>query len=343
MQRKARKPAHGTVAVLHGAVAPDAPSDEQDTLVQVEAVSRALRRLGWRAEPVPVTLDLDAFARRLDALKPCFAFNLVEALGGVGQYIHLAPTVLDQIGVPYTGCDATAILLTSHKTLTKRTLAAAGIPTAGWIDEHGADIEVDPASRFIVKSVWEDASIGLDADSIVDGVAAARRRIAEMTARRGGTWFAETYVDGREFNVALLDSEDGPELLPVGEIRFVDFPPDLPRILDYASKWDTESFAYSHTPHGFDLPPSDRAMVEQLRDFALRCWRLLGLGGYARVDFRIDATGRPYVLEVNANPCLSSDAGYPAMLERAGIGFDRAIERIVAPCVAPPARRRHAV
>jgi len=341
--REAGMPAPGTVAVLHGAVPPGAPSDEQDTLVQVEAVSRALRRLGWRVEPAPVTLDLDALAKRLDRLKPAFAFNLIESLDGVGQYIHLAPTVLDQIGLPYTGCDATAILLTSHKTLAKQMLNAAGIPTPAWIDGGDTASKADPASRFIVKSVWEDASVGLEASSVVDGVAAARRRIAEMTARHGGAWFAEAYVDGREFNVALLESENGPEILPVGEIRFVDFPPDQPRILDYASKWDTESFAYTHTPRGFDLAPSDHVLVEQLRELALRCWRLLGLGGYARVDFRVDAAGLPYVLEVNANPCLSPDAGYPAMLERAGIGFDQAIERLVARCVAPATRRRRAV
>jgi len=164
-----------------------------------------------------------------------------------------------------------------------------------------------------------------------------------MTARHGGPWFAEAYIDGREFNVAILDSGQGPEVLPVCEIAFVDFPPDHPRILDYASKWDRQSFAYANTPHVMDLGPADAALVERLRAMALACWRLFGLAGYARVDFRVDPQGRPWVLEVNANPCLSPDAGYPAMLERAGIGFDQAIERIVAPCLAPAAARRRAI
>jgi D-alanine-D-alanine ligase len=343
MPRKQRRGAQGTVAVLHGAVPPDAPKDDQDTLVQVAEVAGALQRLGWRVEPVPVTLNLDAFARRLAELKPALAFNLIEALDGMGQFIHLAPTLLDRLGLPYTGCDSTAIMMTSHKILAKRAMVSAGIATPNWIDDQAGGGPVDPADRFIVKSVWEDASIGLDAGSVVKGVVAARRRIAEMAARHGGTWFAESYIDGREFNVAILDSGEGPEVLPVGEIRFIDYPADRPRILDYASKWDRQSFAYNNTPHVMDLDPADAPLIDQMRTMAQACWRLFQLQGYARVDFRVDALGRPYVLEVNANPCLSPDAGYPAMLERAGIGFDQAIERIVAPCLAPAAVRRHAI
>lgn len=340
-RRKPSRPAPDTVAVLHGTIGPGAPADEQDTLVQLATVTAALERLGWHATPVPVTLDLAALGRRIEALKPAFAFNLVEALGGIGRYIHLAPTVLDQLGLAYTGSDATAILLTTHKVLAKRMLAAAGIPTPAWIDEQGAS-GAEPAGRFIVKSAWEDASIGLEPGSVVDGMAAARRRIAEMVARHGGSWFAEAYVEGREFNIALLDAPGGPEILPAAEIRFVDFPPGTPRILDYASKWDPQSFAYTHTPRSFELGPPDAGLVDALRGLALRCWRLLGLAGYARVDFRVDRAGRPYVLEVNTNPCLSANAGFAAMLDRADIGFDQAIQRIIAPCVAPAAMRRHA-
>lgn len=343
MPRKSRKPDLGVVALVHGAVPPDAPSDDQDTLVQVAEVAAALQRLGWRVEPVPVTLNLDALARRLAALQPVLAFNLIECLDGKGQFIHLAPTVLERLGLPYTGCDSTAIMLTSHKILAKRAMAGAGIATPAWVDEREGGGAVDPAGPFIVKSVWEDASIGIEAASVVKGIAAARRRIAEMAARHGGQWFAEAYVEGREFNVALLDSGQGPELLPACEIRFVDFPADQPRILDYASKWDRQSFAYSNTPHVLDLAPEDAPLVERMGAMALACWRLFQLQGYARVDFRVDAQGRPCVLEVNANPCLSPDAGYPAMLERAGIGFDQAIERIVAPCLAPAAARRRAI
>jgi len=321
------------VAVLHAAIGPAAAPDELDTLQQVAAVTASLQRLGWQPQPVPVTLDLAALSRRLKTLKPAFAVNLVEALSGAGRLIHLVPALLDQLELPYTGSDSTAIFLTSHKLLAKQRLLAAGLPTARWFDGRGPGDPAEPGARFIVKSVWEDASIGIEPSSVVDGLAAAERRMAEMRARHGGDWFAEAFIDGREFNVALLESETGVEILPVAEIRFVDFPPHRPRILDYASKWEEESFAFTHTPRSFDLSSAPAGLVADLRRLAMECWRLFDLAGYARVDFRVDAAGRPYVLEINANPCLTPGAGFHAMLDQAGIGLDQAIARIAAPCL----------
>ena len=121
----------------------------------------------------------------------------------------------------------------------------------------------------------------------------------------------------------------GPRVLPIAEILFLDFPKDKPRIVDYKAKWESDSFEYTHTPRTFQAQPGDEALRSELADLALRCWRLFGLAGYARVDFRVDREGRPWVLEVNANPCISSDAGYAAMLQEAGIAYDRAVEEIV--------------
>ena len=78
------------------------------------------------------------------------------------------------------------------------------------------------------------------------------------------------------------------------------------------------------------LAADDLELLDQLRDIALRCWDVFGLAGYARVDFRVDRGGNPYILEINANPCLSPDAGFAAAVARAGMGFDQAVARIVA-------------
>lgn len=320
-----------TAVVMHGAIDPTSPPDEQDVLVEVAAIADALTALGYQPVTLPLTLDLDGARTVIERLKPAFVFNLVEAIGGQGRLIHLATALLDSMGVPYTGCRTEAMFLTANKPLAKRLMAQAGIDTPAWIDpDRLGGTRVSFAGPYIVKSVWEHASIGLDAESIV----ADPRRLGEVARKRrrmlGGEWFAEAYIDGREFNVSVIAGPRGPEVLPPAEMRFIDFPPEKPRIVDYAAKWEEGSFEYVNTVRSFDLDPGDGALVQRVAERVKACWRLFGLSGYARVDFRVDAAGTPYVLEVNANPCISPDGGLVAAASRAGFSQVELVARIVA-------------
>jgi D-alanine-D-alanine ligase len=232
--------------------------------------------------------------------------------------------LLESLGLSFTGCSASALALTSDKPLAKRLLASAGIATPA---AFAPGIET---GRWIVKSVWEHASLGLDDGAIVAAASAAQaleRRRAEL----GGDWFAEEFVPGRELNVSLLAGRTGPRVLPVAEIRFDAFPADKPRIVGYAAKWDVDSFEYRNTPRSFAVEPELAAVVGRL---ALDCWALFRLDGYARVDFRVDDRGVPWVLEVNANPCLSPDAGFAAALSEAGIEYGAAIATLLDDALA---------
>ena len=318
------------VLILHDRVtAADGP-DGRDVLDQAAAVTGALTALGHTVDRLDCDLDLAALATELRQRQPELVFNLVESLGGSGRLIHLVPACLETLGVPYTGCRADAMLLTSNKLLAKRWLQGAGLPVPAWV-EPGDDAPPPGAADWIVKSVWEHASIGLDANSLVRGRdgRAVRELLPERARRVNGPCFAEHYIEGRECNLALLAGPHGPELLPPAEIVFDNFPPGMPRILDYQAKWAEASFACRHTRRSFDFPPADGPLLARLGQLALACWRIFRLNGYARVDFRIDTTGAPWILEVNANPCLSPDAGFSAALERAGIPFGEAVRRIV--------------
>jgi D-alanine-D-alanine ligase len=325
------------VAVVHGRVPPDAPPDEQDTLVQVREVSARLAELGWRPVAIPVDLDLRRLVDRLNRLGPAFAFNLVESLDGKGALIGLVPRLLEAIGLPYTGCSADAIAATASKLVAKRAMAAAGIDTAPWIEPEDLAAGRVPAGRFIVKSVWEHASIGLDATSIGEGPALRAIR-TQRTERFGGAWFAEAFIDGREFNLALVGPAEAPRLLPPAEIEFVDFALGQPRLVDYAAKWDPGSHAYRNTPRRYDFA-GEGALLARLEAAARRCWRLFRLSGCARVDFRVDAEGRPWVLEVNANPCLAGDAGLMAAAARAGLTQADLVRDLVGCLDLEPVRR----
>jgi D-alanine-D-alanine ligase len=325
------------IAIVHDAVAESDAPDARDVLVQADAVARALKGLGHTVCRVACTLDLANVAQALADQRADLVFNLVESISGQGRLIHLLPYCLDALPLPYTGAPAQAMLLSSNKTLAKAWMAAAGIATPPWVGPwpggsdriNGGDVT---PQRWIVKSVWEHASIGLGPQSLVDdsGPKAVHGLLAQRAGPLGGACFAEAFVDGREFNLSILAAENGPQVLPPAEIDFDGFTGDMPRIVDYQAKWNETAFAYHHTPRRFDFDPADRDLLARLQATALRCWHHFGLAGYARVDFRVDPAGTPFVLEINANPCIAPDAGFAAALTRGGIAFEEAVARIIA-------------
>lgn len=321
------------IAILHGDVAKDACLDEKDVLVQVGFVSDGLAGLGHEPFVVPVSLNLAEAARTLATLCPAIVFNLVESLIGKGGLIHIVPALLEALKIPYTGAGVETMLLTSNKVLAKKWLTSAGLPTPPWFTTSDGHRDLSISGPWLVKSVWEHASIGLDEDSVIREADRARL-LAEMDTRRdtlGGACLAEAFIDGREFNLSLLANmrEHEPEVLPPAEIRFDAYPPGKVRVVGYRSKWEEDSFEFNHTPRSFAFPETDAPLLSHLKELALRCWTLFDLRGYARVDFRVDNKGRPWILEVNTNPCLSPDAGFLAATRQADLTFAEVLERII--------------
>jgi D-alanine-D-alanine ligase len=202
---------------------------------------------------------------------------------------------------------------------------------------------------YIIKPVWEHASYGMDDTAVVfpDDISALERKIVERAERLECPCFAEQYIEGRELNVSLLvnaaDDPAGdasadvrlPQVLPPAEIDFSTFSAEEPRIVGYRAKWDTSSREYHLTPRRFEFPDHDWSLLDTVKKLAQRCWNVFGLRGYARVDLRVDRSGRPWILEINANPCLADDAGFAAAIHRAGIPYDDAIDRIVRDALRP--------
>ncbi len=325
------------IAVVHNAVPADGAPDEQDVIAQADAVTDALRELGHKPVRLACGLNLSRVQSELRAVGSQMVFNLVESLDGTGRLLHLLPFMLDAMGLPYTGAGAEALMLTSSKLLAKSLLESAGLPTPAWVACRSAHClgfirrPREDAGRWIVKSVWEHASVGLDDEAILEAASShlLDALLEERASRLGGACFAETFIDGREFNLSLLEDADGPRILPPAEIIFEGFESGRARIVDYRAKWDPDSFAYHHTPRRFHFDAADEGLLEELRSLSLECWQLFGLRGYARVDFRVDHRCRPWILEINANPCLSPDAGFAAAVNKAGMSLTEAVGRIV--------------
>jgi D-alanine-D-alanine ligase len=342
------------IVVLHNDVSTDISPSDLDVLNQRDAVVAALRHLGHEAEAWSCTLDLSGTKTLLETQRPDVVFNLVESLGGTDRLMSAAPLLFDALQLPYTGVPTRALLITNGKLTTKQCLRQAGLPTAPWFtaqtalwqglpwpDTSGSTTDSGTHTArlapLIVKAIWEHASFHMDDGAIVSPMTNAE--LAEVLRSRerttGQPHFAEPYVEGREFNLSLLASDVGPDVLPPAEIDFGDFPPDKPRIVGYQAKWDDDSFEYHHTPRQFEFPSTDCALLAELSRLAADCWHRFGLRGYARVDFRVDRDGRPWILEVNSNPCLSLDAGFAAALRRAGITYEQAMSRIILDALVP--------
>ena len=167
----------------------------------------------------------------------------------------------------------------------------------------------------------------MDDHAVIDGATAdhLREECRHREEQTGRPYFAERFIDGREFNLSLL----GGKVLPPAEIDFSSFPAGKPRIVGQQAKWEQDSFEYQQTPRIFDFASHDQPLLDRLRRDARQCWKVFDLNGFARVDFRVDQDGQPWILEVNVNPCLSPDAGFAAALQRAGIDFETAIQQIL--------------
>ncbi len=312
------------VLVLHSDVAPDAAPDELDTLLTARAISHALHALGHEPHLAPFTPDPAALKDLLGETRAECVFNMVESVYGEGALASIAPAMLEKLRMPCTGATAASLSAAGDKPLAKRILRAARLPTPDWCEPPDF-AGMDENKRYIVKSATEDASLGLASESVVTGRAAIAAR-AELCAKHyGGRWFAEEFVEGREFNVAVLDGE----VLPIAEMRFEHWAPGQPMIVGYAAKWHEGSQEEAGTVRDFAWGEKEQTLYAALSHRARQAWQLFGLTGYARVDFRVDASGNPLILEINPNPALDPSAGFAAAAKQMGMHYADLVERIL--------------
>jgi D-alanine-D-alanine ligase len=322
------------ITVWHPSMPPNPTADEADSLAQALSVSQALQELGVEAPTLPFEVqDLSRSIRELFEGQPDVVFNLVEETNGNSSLNVLPAQILEAAGVAFTGNRAEAVALTTHKVAAKALMAKAGLPTPSWIYGREQHI-VEADERFLLKPVSGDASQGIVESELrmCSGADAARAALRDLAggggAGHGNGWFAEHYIDGREFNLSVIEVDGGPMVLPSAEMCFLDYPPDKPRVVGYRAKWEPDSFEYTHTQRRFDLPDGDGELVDELRDLAIECWWLFHLRGYARVDFRVDSSGRPWILEINTNPGIAPDAGLAAAGAAAGYAYRDLIAQI---------------
>lgn len=319
------------VLVVHNHIRSNPTPDEADVLMQVESVNDTLVNLGYDVATASASLDLASLRKIILDKSPDIIFNLVESLDGEDRYAPVAAMVFESLGIPFTGSSSSSLAVTSDKCMAKKIMQEAGIPTPEW--EYLDSLAKGTGSFWpcIIKSTTDHASIGINDASVIANHEEMSRWLADNPGIATAKYFAERYVDGREFNMALIeDGCGGVEVLNAAEIMFRDFPTGKPRIVGYAAKWDESAFEYQNTVRIFANAKEDQMLHEALAEIARKCFKVFSLRGYARVDFRVDTSGKPYVLEINANPCLSPDAGFFAACREMGIDSTEIVRRICA-------------
>jgi len=292
-------------------------------------VVTTLRKRGHELLVVGVHDDLQPVRAAIEEWKPTIVFNLLEAFADVFTFDQNVVSYLELVRAPYTGCNPRGLTLARDKALARKLMAYHRIPSP--------DFFVVPVNRkpilpkrltfpLIVKSLTYEASTGISQASVVaneDQLAARVKYIHEAIYTPA---IVEQFIDGRELYVGVLGNHRL-RVLPVWEMSFAKMPSDQWRIATERVKWNVK---YQQR-HGIDtaaaqLPAAQAAEVQHL---ARRAYRALDLSGYARIDFRLDPSGKAYVIEANPNPQLAAGEDFAQSAKLAKLAYPKLLERIM--------------
>jgi D-alanine-D-alanine ligase len=321
------------LVLAHKALVPkeDVPVSEVNPEWRMEwDVVTTLRQRGHELLVIGVHDDLTPIRPAIEEFKPTIVFNLMEAFADIGVFDQNVVSYLELLRVPYTGCNPRGLTLTRDKALARKLLAYHRIPSP--------DFTVVPLNRkpvlrkrlrypMIVKSLTYESSIGISQASVVANEEQLVKRVNYIHDTILTPAIVEQFIDGRELYVGVLGNHRL-RVLPVWEMSFNKMPDTSWRIATERVKW---SVKYQKR-HGIDtaesqLPP---AAVQKIQHLAKRTYRALDLSGYARIDFRMDAEGKAYVIEANANPQLAELEDFAQSAKRAKLSYPHLLERIMA-------------
>jgi D-alanine-D-alanine ligase len=280
-----------------------------------------VRVLGVQHELRPIRAEIDAF-------QPDVVFNLLEEFHGEPAYDQNVASYLELIRIPYTGCNPRGLMLSRGKDLSKKLLHYHRIPVPAFA-VFPINKKMQRPARLpfplIVKSLSEDASLGIAQKSIVDSDEKLAERVTFVHEKIGTAAIAEQYIDGRELYVGVIGN-DRMRVLPIWELEFGDA---ASKIATAKVKFDVKYQEERGILQGpaMDLPPE---VYKRIRNLTRRICRTLELDGYARIDFRLSAEGVPYFLEANPNPEIARHEVFAEAAAYDGMKYSEMIRRIIA-------------
>jgi D-alanine-D-alanine ligase len=296
----------------------------------------ALGALGHDVAPLGLLGDLLPLRTAIQERRPDVAFNLLEEFRGETRYDYFVVSDLESMGIPFTGCNPRGLILARDKALAKKVLHYHRIRTPDFaVFARGRRGRRPSALRFplIVKSLVEEASLGIAQASIVEDDEALAERVEFVHERVGTDAIAESFIEGREIYVGVLGTSRL-SVLPPWELHFSKMPADAPRIATRRAKWDRAYQAKWGIDSGAakDLPEGVAARVA---DVSRRAYRALGLSGYARIDYRLTPSGDLHLLEANPNPQIAQEEDFAQSARAAGVSYEALVRRILQVALEP--------
>ena len=301
---------------------------DQEVIRTAHCIAQGLRSTGHEVTLAPVR-ELDDVARAAADVHPetTLVFNLCENVAGRPEDEPRVPETLEQIGFHYTGSPPGTLVTCLNKSYTKAQLLRQGVPTAPYQVFHRSDEAIEVPLPAIVKPQAQDASIGIDRNSVVHDERALRERVEYILDTYRQPALAEAFIVGREFNVGVWGNGVA-HTLPLAEIDFSDWTDPYTHVVHFEAKWEETSREYQ-TINVLCPAPIEPELAQRIEEVVLAAYEVMDCRDYARVDLRVQ-NGVPYVLEVNPNPCLATDGGFAHAARVAGYDYAYMAHQIAA-------------
>ncbi|MCB2107041.1 MAG: ATP-grasp domain-containing protein [Rhodobacteraceae bacterium] len=305
------------------------PEDRFTWKTEYDVVS-TLKRNGHVVKPLGVQSELKPIRDEIESWRPDVVFNLLEKFHGKTMYDQNVVSYLELLRIPYTGCNPRGLILARGKDLSKKLLAYHRIPVPAFqVVPVGRKIRRSAKLKFplIVKSLSEDASLGIAQASVVDNDEKLDERIKFVHEWIHTPALVEQFIEGREIYVGILGN-DRLKVLPVWELEFGKMPKGALHIATEKVKHDPEYQERRGIMQGpaKNMPPE---LATRIQRMAKRIYRTLQLDGYARIDFRLTDEGVPYFLEANPNPEIARGEEFAEAALHTGLSYRKLINRLL--------------
>ena len=323
------------LALVHQHLIPPAEIEEGTDIISAPwrteyDVISTLTAMGHEVKALGVHDDLGEIRRLVTEWKPQIAFNLLEGFDDVVIFDQNVVSHLELLKLPYTGCNSRGMLLARDKSLSKKLLAYHRIRVPEFeVYRAGRPIRRPKRLAFplMVKSLTEEASIGISQASVVDNDEKLKERVAFIHESIGTAAIVEQYIEGRELYVGILGNQTL-QALPVWELFFTNMPEGSKRIATDRVKWSVKYQKKYGIDSGMAVNLAE-GQAEKIQHLCKRVYRALELSGYARVDLRLDEAGNAWVIEANPNPQIARGEDFAASAEKIGISYEAVLQRIV--------------